>query len=305
MRMAGSAQISREISKARRLLKGAARSRNENMTHDHDQGLAHDLTKLTERAAPRRAVLKWALSLSATPLLACAGSAPSDGTGAHGAASGAGATTGTDDSCTRIPEETAGPYPGDGTNGANALVLTGIVRRDIRSSLAGASGVAEGVPLTVTLTIVDGQNGCQPIAGYAVYLWHCDRGGDYSMYSTAVVNESYLRGVQETDADGQVTFTTIFPGCYSGRWPHIHFEVYPSLAVATSGNNKVATSQLALPEDACVEAYTTDGYEASVKNLASISLETDNVFSDGAALETPTISGSVEAGFVAQLRVTV
>jgi protocatechuate 3,4-dioxygenase beta subunit len=275
------------------------------MTFDHDRGFTHDLTRLTERAAQRRAVLKWGLGLSAMPLLACAGSALSESTGANGAAGAAGATTGTDDSCTQVPEETAGPYPGDGTNGANALALTGIVRRDIRSSLAGASGVAEGVPLTVTLTIVDGQNGCQPIAGYAVYLWHCDRGGNYSMYSAAVVNESYLRGVQETDANGQVTFTTIFPGCYSGRWPHIHFEVYPSLAVATSGNNKAATSQLALPEDACVDTYATEGYEASVNNLASISLETDNVFSDGAELETPTISGSVDAGFVAQLRVTV
>jgi protocatechuate 3,4-dioxygenase beta subunit len=41
-----------------------------------------------------------------------------------------------------------------------------------------------------------------------------------------VTTESYLRGVQVTDSNGQVTFTTIYPACYSGRWPHIHFEVF-------------------------------------------------------------------------------
>ena len=125
------------------------------------------------------------------------------------------------------------------------------------------------------------------------------------MYSSAVANENYLRGVQETDENGEVTFTTVFPGCYSGRWPHIHFEVYPSLAVATAGDNKVATSQLALPEDACTDAYATDGYEASVNNLAAITLDTDNVFSDGAELQLPSISGDADAGFKARLRVTV
>src|SRR6185369_5105515 len=143
------------------------------------------------------------------------------------------------------------------------------------------------------------------IAGYAVYLWHCDKSGNYSMYSAAAANETYLRGVQETDANGQVTFTTIFPGCYSGRWPHIHFEVYPSLDVATSGDNKVATSQLALLEDACSDVYETSGYEASVNNLAAISLASDNVFSDGATLETPNMSGDVASGFSAKLNVTI
>ncbi len=276
-----------------------------NMTHDHDRGLAHDLTVLADFAARRRAVLKWGLTLSAMPLLACASSALSEGAESGGAAGATNDETGTDDVCTQIPEETAGPYPGDGTNGANALALSGIVRQDIRASLAGASGVADGVPLTVTLTVVNGQNDCAPLAGYAVYLWHCDRDGNYSMYSAAVSSENYLRGVQETDENGQVTFTTIFPGCYSGRWPHIHFEVYPSLDVATSGNNKVATSQLALPEDACIDAYATDGYDASLRNLAAITLDTDNVFSDGAELQIPTISGSVDAGFVTKLRVTV
>jgi protocatechuate 3,4-dioxygenase beta subunit len=270
--------------------------------HDHDHGLEHDLSALADFAARRRALLKWGLGLGALPLLDSTDTTSSDATSGAG---GEGTSNGTADSCSTIPEETEGPYPGDGTNGANALALSGIVRSDIRSSLAGASGVAEGVPLTVKLTVLDGNNGCTPIAGYAVYIWHCDRGGNYSMYSAAAANENYLRGVQETDADGTVTFTTIFPACYSGRWPHIHFEVYPSLAVASSGANKVATSQLALPKSDCNDVFATAGYEASVNNLAQISLASDNVFSDGADLETPTMSGSVDAGFVAQLNVTI
>jgi protocatechuate 3,4-dioxygenase beta subunit len=288
----------------------AGQELNETMTHDHDRGLAHDLTVLADFAARRRALLKWGLGLSALPLLACASSSLGDASeGTPEGAAGAGSddtNTNTDTStCSKIPEETAGPYPGDGTNGANALTLSGIVRSDIRASLAGATGVAEGVTLTVALTVLDGQNGCKPIAGYAVYLWHCDRSGNYSMYSAAAANENYLRGVQETDENGEVTFTTVFPGCYSGRWPHIHFEVYPSLDVATSGNNKVATSQLALLEGPCSDVYATAGYEASVDNLAAISLDSDNVFSDGAELETPSMSGDVDSGFSAKLNVTI
>jgi protocatechuate 3,4-dioxygenase beta subunit len=125
------------------------------------------------------------------------------------------------------------------------------------------------------------------------------------MYSAAVVNQNYLRGVQITDSAGQVTFTTIFPGCYSGRWPHIHFEVYASAATATNGSAAIATSQLALPKSACDTVYATSGYSASVTNLARITLATDNVFSDGATLQIPTIDGSVADGYGAALTVAV
>lgn len=83
-----------------------------------------------------------------------------------------------------------------------------------------------------------------PLAGYAIYLWHCNRDGGYSMYSSGITAENYLRGVQVTDSNGEVTFSTIFPGCYSGRWPHIHFEVYASLDAATTtpASNQVRTS---------------------------------------------------------------
>ena len=204
-----------------------------------------------------------------------------------------------------IPEETAGPYPGDGSNGVDVLGESGVVRSDITSSFGASSGVAEGVPLTVDLTLVDLSEGSTPLAGAAVYLWHCDRDGKYSLYSDGVTEENYLRGVQEADAAGRVTFSSIFPAAYSGRWPHIHFEVYPSLAAATDSANKMRTSQLALPQDACDMVYATEGYEQSITNLAQTSLDSDNVFSDGYSLQLAKVSGSVADGFTAALAVPV
>ncbi len=138
---------------------------------------------------------------------------------------------------------------------------------------------------------------------YAVYIWHCDRDGNYSLYTAA--DQNYLRGVQETDTEGTVTFKSIFPACYSGRWPHIHFEVYKSLAEATAAGSKLATSQLALPDAQNQEAYASAGYEASVATYAMVSLATDMVFSDGASSETPTVTGSTSSGYVASLTVGV
>ncbi|HWJ53826.1 MAG TPA: 3,4-dioxygenase subunit beta, partial [Propionibacteriaceae bacterium] len=84
---------------------------------------------------------------------------------------------------------------------------------------------------------------------------------------------------------------------YSGRWPHIHFEVYPSLAKATSSANKIATSQMALTEEASNAVYATAGYEQSLRNLSQVSLDTDNVFSDGYDLQIPTITGDPAKGY--------
>jgi protocatechuate 3,4-dioxygenase beta subunit len=199
--------------------------------------------------------------------------------------------------------ETAGPFPGDGSNGPNALNRSGVVRNDIRSSL-GSSTMVAGVPLTVTLKITKGVGG-PPLASGAVYVWHCDQQGRYSMYSPGVTSETFLRGVAQTDANGELTFTTIYPGCYSGRWPHIHFEVYSSLAAAAAGAPKVATSQLAMPDAANKAVFAVKGYEASVGNYANITLATDNVFSDGADRETPTMTGDASKGFAATLLVPV
>jgi len=262
--------------------------------HDHDRGLAFDLATNLDR----RRMLTLMAGAGLVSLVGC-GSA-SDGSAATPTSSAA-ATT----SCSEIPTETAGPYPGDGSNGPNILSQSGIVRSDIRASFGSASGVATGVPLTINLTVLDTANGCGALAGAAVYLWHCDINGGYSMYSQGVTNENYLRGVQETDSAGAVNFKSIFPAAYSGRWPHIHFEVYPSLAKATASQNKIATSQLALPGAACETVYATDGYSTSVRNLAQTLLDTDNVFRDGYASQLATVTGNVSSGFVAKLAVPV
>ena len=263
--------------------------------------MAFDLSTLLSR--------RWALTLFAAAGLATLAGCGSDSGGSSAASTASGATStstaGSNATCEEIPGETAGPYPGDGSNGPNVLTQSGIVRSDIRSSFGSASGTAEGVPLTINLTILDQANGCAASAGAAVYLWHCNRDGLYSLYSQGITDQNYLRGVQETGSNGRVTFKSIFPAAYSGRWPHIHFEVYPNFSAATSAGNVTATSQLALPEDTCKLVYATDGYSQSVRNLAQTSLASDNVFGDGSARQLATVAGDVTAGFTAELTVPV
>lgn len=280
--------------------------------HDHDQGLAADLENMLHQPASRRQSLRWLLAGTASlPLAGCGGGSAGSGYGitTSTTTSGAGTDTGSV-ACTVIPEETAGPYPGDGSNRnangvANALALAGIVRSDIRASVGGATGVAEGIPLTIRLKVVNVAAGCAPAAGVAVYLWHCTREGGYSMYSSGIVGENYLRGVQEADSQGDISFTTIFPGCYDGRMPHVHFEVYPSLARAGSAANKIKTSQFTFPTAVLNEAYASSGYSASVRNLAQLSYASDMVFADGTALQMASVSGNAAQGYVVTLAVGV
>ena len=267
---------------------------------EHDRGLSHDLPTLLSR---RRALGLLGGTGLAVVLAGCAVTGNDDGDA--GGSAGASTSAGTASDGSSIPEETAGPYPGDGSNGVNVLTESGIVRSDITRSFGSASGVAEGVPLTIRLKVLDTGNGSGALAGAAVYLWHCNIDGKYSLYSEGVIQENYLRGVQETGSDGTVTFTSIFPAAYSGRWPHIHFEVYPTLSSATSAGNKITTSQLALPEAVCKTVYASDGYSQSVRNLAQTSLTSDMVFRDGWTSQLATLTGGVSEGYVANLTVPV
>jgi protocatechuate 3,4-dioxygenase beta subunit len=277
-----------------------------------DRGLVYDLSTLIDR----RQVLKLAgltsISAGLMSIVACAPAASSSfrasasaASAASSAASGsAGAAAAAD--CAVIPEETAGPFPGDGSNGPDVLNQSGIVRDDIRSSFGSSTTTAKGVPLTIKLTIEDAVNDCAPMTGAAVYVWHCDQAGNYSLYSQAAASENYLRGVQATDGSGVATFQSIFPACYSGRWPHIHFEVYTDLEAATNEANKIGTSQIALPKAACDLVYATDGYARSIANLGAVSLQTDMVFADdGAIHELGTITGDVTSGMTVELTVPV
>jgi protocatechuate 3,4-dioxygenase beta subunit len=284
------------------------------MTDEHDLGLDHDLPRIIERnRIGRRGLFGIGAGVGLVALAGCgddstsstSGSQPVDRTPPSGApaAPGGGSTVQVADG--EIPEETAGPYPGDGSNGPNVLDDSGIVRSDIRSSFGSSTTTAEGVPLEIRLTVRDAATG-DAAKGAGVYLWQCDRDGNYSLYSQAAANENYLRGAQEADANGTVTFQSIFPACYSGRWPHIHFEVYETLSDATSSGPIVKTSQIALPKEACEAVYATSGYEQSVSNLSQVSLAGDMVFGDdGGIHQLATMSGDASAGYTATLTIGV
>jgi protocatechuate 3,4-dioxygenase beta subunit len=279
-----------------------------NEIDETDRGLVYDLRTLVDR----RRVLGLFGGFSAAALLAaCGGGSGGSGQGSTATTAGAGVTTTTAGSASgngdlsEVPDETGGPFPVDGSNGPNVLDDSGVVRSDIRSSFGSSTATAEGVPLAIRLTVRDAASG-DAVEGAGVYLWHCDRDGNYSLYSQDVTAENYLRGAQEADASGAVSFTSIFPACYSGRWPHIHFEVYASLSDATSSGPIVKTSQIALPREACEAVYATSGYEQSVSNLSQVSLAGDNVFDDdGAIHQLATMSGDPTGGYTAALTIGV
>lgn len=255
------------------------------MTHDHDKGLAHDLPRLLARRKFLTALGGAGLATLAAPAAA---------------------------SCVALPWETAGPYPGDGSNSrngkvVNALTQSGVIREDIRSSFAGYDGTAEGIRLNLLLTVTNA-DGCAPLAGHAIYVWHCDTVGEYSLYD--LPERNFLRGVGIADEQGLVRFTTIFPGCYDGRWPHIHFEVFETPEFAVSGRASVLTAQIALPKTPSAAVYEQDArYTNGTRNLGRISIPTDNVFADNtpAQIEQQTLAltGSVAEGFTGHLTIPV
>lgn len=255
--------------------------------HAHDLGFAHDLPRLIGR---RR-------------LLALMG-----GMGLVGLAGGPAAAL----DCVALPWETAGPYPADGSNVkngqvVNALTQQGVIRQDLRTSFGSLTRVADGLQLDLELTLVNA-DGCTPLEGHAIYLWHCDTTGNYSLYD--ITDANFLRGVGVADAEGKVRFTTIFPGCYDGRWPHIHFEVFESIEAAVSGEASVLTAQIAMPEADCADVYAADArYSNGTVNLGRISIATDNVFSDNSADEiaqqTPVLTGDPQRGYTGVVTIAV
>ncbi|WP_068090284.1 dioxygenase family protein [Novosphingobium rosa] len=298
--------------------------RDSDRDEDHAHGLMSDLPAFEKLTLGRRRALMWFASAGTMATVAACGdgsgsssssssssSASSSSSSASSAASSASSSASSSSgSCVADSVETNGPYPADGTNtsaGAtsNVLTVSGVVRSDIRSSFISSTTTASGVQVTLTLTLVNVNSSCAPISGAAIYVWHCDASGRYSLYSSGVTTESYLRGVQVTDANGQVTFTTIYPACYSGRWPHIHFEVFLNgLGTSPKGTTSSLISQLAMPAAINTVIFNGDSrYSASISNYSAISLSSDNVFGDNSAAvlaqQTPTMSGSIASGYTA------
>jgi protocatechuate 3,4-dioxygenase beta subunit len=241
-----------------------------------------------------------------TPAPGTTGASPTT-TGGAASTSATTATSAASD-LSETPEETAGPFPADGSNdngeGSVADVLADgrIVRSDIRSDLDG-SNTQDGVPMSLTMNVVDSSR--QPLAGAAVYIWHCSRDGNYSAYSSGMnggeyADRSYLRGVQVADGSGDVTFRTVLPGRYQGRAFHIHFEVYGDDTYADT----LLTSQMGMDDDLIDSLYSAvDGYESALEN------DTDNaddgIFRDGADHQLLTVTGDATSGITATFTAVV
>jgi protocatechuate 3,4-dioxygenase beta subunit len=269
------------------------------MTHGH--GLFHDLPHLLQR----RRFLQL-LGIGGTTLIAGCDS------GLLGAAEPnvtAAAADGT--SCIKTPVETAGPFPADGSNSAsgslaNVLAKDNIIRQDIRPNLAPDTTVASGVRLDIEIKLVSIAATCEPVPRYLVYVWHCDAAGRYSIYD--LPNANYLRGVVVSEANGIAKVTTVFPGCYEGRWPHIHFEVFTGWTDTLTVKDSVLISQFALPEDACKAVYAASpDYAASAAALPGVTLAGDGIFrgntKEQLAAQTLLITGDPAKGYKAAVTI--
>jgi protocatechuate 3,4-dioxygenase beta subunit len=232
---------------------------------------------------------RGALALAGGAAVYAVAAACSTATGTSGASPSPAPTSpspATSGSLVLTPQETAGPYPLD------LHSTPSFFRSDITEG-------KPGVPLTLTLTILH-QTGA-PLVSARVDVWQCDKDGVYSGFQQPganTVGQTFMRGIQLTDASGKVTFKTVYPGWYAGRITHIHFQVYLN-------NGLVATSQLAFPEDVTKSVYSSALYAAHGQNSTVQSFTQDNVFSDGTVHEMLALTGSVDSGFAATLTAVV
>lgn len=233
--------------------------------------------ELKERQVSRRDALGIIGAAGAAIALGCSSETPTS-PGTDAATTSGGSPTVSASGCAVTPNETVGPYPS----------LMNLIRSDIREGKSGT-------PVTLTINVVDAASGCSPIANANVEIWQCDAAGNYSQYGSQA-SQTYLRGIQTTDANGNVTFTTIYPGWYQGRATHIHVEV-------TRNGAPVKVTQIAFPEAVTATVYATGVYAS--RGLNPTSNASDNVFSDGVALETATLSGDPASGYTAGLTVGI
>jgi protocatechuate 3,4-dioxygenase beta subunit len=164
--------------------------------------------------------------------------------------------------CVLTPQAMEGPFYFDPQ----------LVRADITEGRPGA-------PLDLSLRIVE-QGPCTPIANARVDVWHADAGGIYSGYAgqgddgrASSKSETHLRGTQMTDADGKVTFRSVYPGWYPGRTPHIHVKVF--LDTTT-----VLTGQIYFPDDLSARVYR-DRAPYDQRPVADMTNDRDFLFKAG------------------------
>ena len=239
----------------------------------------------SEKKLERREMIRFIGAAGAAAVAAACGSesgtSPSTVAPTVTTAAGTGATGGTsasNDACAVAPNETAGPYPSK----------SDIFRSDIREN-------RQGVALALTIRVINVSNGCAPLDNANVEIWQCDAAGNYSEYGSQT-SQTYLRGIQTTDANGQVNFMTVYPGWYQGRATHIHIEV-------TMNGRSVKVTQIAFPETINNAVYATGVYASRGSNPTS-NLQ-DGIFADSLSSELVTPSGNPAAGYSASYQVGV
>jgi protocatechuate 3,4-dioxygenase beta subunit len=190
--------------------------------------------------------------------------------------------------CTVSPSETKGPFP---------------IKTPSQLVMANIKSDRTGLALLINLTIQNKNNNCNGLAGALVDVWHCDKDGNYSEYSDAGLQGTdfsavhFLRGRQAADANGKVSFLTIYPGWYPGRAPHIHLEI-----LSSTGSSLLVT-QIAFPENISGEVYSSPFYSAN--GQADTKNSVDNVFADSLVNEIGTVTGNVTDGYTLEKTIVV
>lgn len=171
--------------------------------------------------------------------------------------------------CIVTPQQTEGPY----------FVDDRLLRADLRAD-PSSGAISAGIPLNLSLHILAVSNrGCNPLAGAIVDIWHCDAAGVYSDVSDpgfSTIGKKFLRGYQVTNQDGDVRFTTIYPGWYPGRAIHIHFKVRPA---AKTGPQVEFTSQLYFDDAVSEQVLTHPAYAG--RTGRRLRNKQDQIFRDG------------------------
>ena len=230
---------------------------------------------MSNRKVGRREALGVMRTAGTALAFGCGGSPTSPDTSTSTSTTTTGSTNA---ACAVTPTETAGPYPS----------LTDIFRSDIRDGKTGTL-------LTLTVKVVNVTTACAAVANANVEVWHCDSAGNYSEYGTETAR-TYLRGIQTTNSNGEVTFTTIYPGWYQGRATHIHLEV------TINGVSRKVT-QIAFPESVNNTVYRSGVYASRGSNPTSNL--SDGIFADSLSAELVTPSGDAVNGYAASCQVGV
>jgi protocatechuate 3,4-dioxygenase beta subunit len=268
----------------------------------------------------RRDILRSLGGAAAATLLGCGTNkivtaTSSSGTSTTSTTASSGASSSTT-ACLVESSTTRGPYFVDTINDSNNVASAGTPyaidtlipqRSDIRSDTEGSAGTQQGLPLVLNLTLYDAS--CSSvISGARVDIWHANAHGAYSDIKNATndngadhTGQNFLRGYQFSDSTGLVTFTTVYPGAYSGRCPHIHLKIriFNSDGAVTTEN----TTQLFFTDATSASVYAASSYySTSSYNTRDTA---DSIYNSESPTLLPTITGDTTAGLTGTIAIGV